>query len=76
MHRVMSTTEIAPHELLECLIALAKSDRNAEIMDRSAILHGYLELTRLDPTNEMYRENLEDAVSSLLQARLANPLVH
>jgi hypothetical protein len=72
----MSTTEIAPHELLEHLIALAKSDGNVEIMDRTAILHGYLELTRLDPTNEMYRQNLEEAVCSLLQVTSANPLIH
>jgi hypothetical protein len=66
--RVMSTAVIAPEELLERATALAKSERNIEIMDRTAILHGYLELTRLDPNNTTYRKNVEDAAASLLQA--------
>ena len=64
----MSKAVIVPEELLERATALAKSERNIEIMDRTAILHGYLELTRLDPNNTTYRKNVEDAAASLLQA--------
>ena len=63
----MSTT-IAPEEILERAMALAKSDRNLDIMDRTTILHGYLELRRLDPDNTMYRKNVEEAAASLLEA--------
>jgi hypothetical protein len=66
--RFMSKAVIVPEELLERATALAKSERNIEIMDRTAILHGYLELTRLDPNNTTYRKNVEDAAASLLQA--------
>jgi hypothetical protein len=66
--RFMSKAVIAPEELLERATALAKSERNIEIMERTAILHGYLELTRLDPNNTTYRKNVEDAAASLLQA--------
>ena len=62
--RFMSKAE----ELLERATVLAKSERNIEIMDRTAILHGYVELTRLDPNNTTYRKNVEDAAASLLQA--------
>ena len=64
----MSNAVIAPQELLERATALAKSERDMDIMDRTAILHGYLELTRLDPNNMSYRKNVEDAVASRLQA--------
>jgi len=64
----MSNAAMAPEELLERATALAKSERNIEIMERTAILHGYLELTRLDPNNTSYRKNVEDAAASLLQA--------
>jgi len=64
----MSKAVMAPEELLERATELAKSERNLEIMDRTAILHGYLELTRLDPNNTTYLKNVEDAAASLLQA--------
>jgi len=64
----MSKAAIAPEELLERATALARSEHNIEIMDRTAILHGYLELTRLDPNNTTYRKNVEDAAASLLKA--------
>ena len=64
----MSAIEIAPEELVERATALAKSDRNLEIMDRTTILHVYLEMTRLDPMSGTYRKNVEDAVGSLVQA--------
>jgi hypothetical protein len=64
----MSKAVMVPEELLERVKALAKSKRNLEIMDRTAILHGYLELIRLDPNNTSYRKNVEDAAASLLQA--------
>jgi hypothetical protein len=63
----MSIT-IAPEELLERATALAKTDRNLEIMDRTTILHGYLELSRLDPNNDTYRQNVEEAAARLLEA--------
>lgn len=64
----MSTTAMAPQQILERATALAKTDGNLEIMDRVTILHGYLELTRLDPTNGQYRQSMEDAASSLVEA--------
>jgi hypothetical protein len=63
----MSTT-IAPEELLERATVLAKTDRNMDIMDRTTILHGYVELTRLDPNNDAYRKNVEEAAARLLKA--------
>ena len=63
----MSIT-MAAEELLERATALAKSDRNLEIMDRTTILHGYLELSRLDPNNDIYRQNVEEAAARLLEA--------
>jgi len=42
-------------------------------MDRVTILHGYLELTRLDPGNRAYLKSAEDAATSLLQATEENP---
>jgi hypothetical protein len=61
----MSTTVTETDELLEHTTALAKSHRNLEIMDRAAILHGYMQLTRLDPTNDTYRKSVEDAAARL-----------
>jgi len=63
----MSTT-IAPEELLERATMLAKTDRNMDIMDRTTILHGYVELTRLDPNNDVYRKNVEEAAARLMKA--------
>jgi hypothetical protein len=60
----MSTT-ISPEELLERATALARSENNLEIIDRAAILRGYLEIRTLDPENGIYRKNVEDAVTSL-----------
>ena len=69
VHRqVYEKAVIAPEELLGRATALAKLEGNIEIMDRTAILHGYLELTRLDPNNTTYRKNVEDAAARLLQA--------
>jgi hypothetical protein len=62
----MNTTEMGAEGLLQQAIALAEGSRNLEIMDLTAILHGYLELTKLDPTNHAYRKNVEDAVATLL----------
>jgi len=62
----MSTTEIAAEALLERATVLAKASQNLEIMDLTAILHGYLQLTRLDPTNDTYRKDVSDAVATLL----------
>jgi hypothetical protein len=62
----MYTTEIAAEGLLRHVTALAEGSRNLEIMDLTAILHGYLELTKFDPTNPTYRQNLEDAVATVL----------
>jgi len=64
----MSKAVTGPEELLERVKEVAKSKHDLEIMDRTAILHGYLELTRLDPNNTSYRKNVEDAAASLLQA--------
>jgi len=72
MNQGMSTTglapEITPDELLEQTTVLAKSQRNLDIMDRTTILHGYMQLTRLDPNNDSYRKSVEDAATSLRQA--------
>jgi hypothetical protein len=56
---------ISPEELLERATELAKSERNIDIIDRAAILRGYLEIRTLDPENGIYRKNVEDAVTSL-----------
>jgi hypothetical protein len=64
----MSITGTAPDELLEQTAELAKSQRNLDIMDRTTILHGYMQLTRLDPNNDAYRKNVDDAAASLRQA--------
>ena len=68
LDRFMSKAVTGPEELLERVKEVAKSKHDLEIMDRTAILHGYLELTRLDPNNTSYRKNVEDAAASLLQA--------
>ena len=39
-----------------------------DIMDRTTILHGYVELTRLDPNNDVYRKNVEEAAARLMKA--------
>jgi hypothetical protein len=65
---VMNTMVMAPQQLLERATALARSSRSMEIMDLAMILHGYLELTRLDPANGTYRKSMEDAASSLAEA--------
>jgi hypothetical protein len=61
----MSTTALTAEELLERATALAESKRSLEMMDRAAVLHGYLELARLDLNNGTYRKNVQDAVTSL-----------
>lgn len=61
----MSTIALAVEDLLERATALAQSERNLEIMDRVTVLHGYLELTRLDPDNGTYRKDVQEAVTSL-----------
>ena len=61
----MSTTARTAKELLEHATAFAESQQNLEIMDRATVLHGYLELARLDPNNGEYRRDLEDAVARL-----------
>jgi hypothetical protein len=61
----MNTTALTAEELLERATALAESERNVEIMDRATVLHGYLELVRLDPNNGIYRKDVQDAVTSL-----------
>ena len=68
----MGTIGMAPEELLVVARALAKSDRNLEIMDSAAILHGYLEIRKLDPNNDRYRQNVENAAASLRQATEAH----
>jgi hypothetical protein len=62
----MSKTALAAEVVLEEATALAKAGQNLEIMDLTAILHGYLELTKLDPTNQTYRDEVENAMSRLL----------
>jgi len=52
-------------QVLERATALAKSQRNLEIMDRATVLHGYLELAKLDPNNTAYRIEIQDAATSL-----------
>jgi hypothetical protein len=64
----MSKTTISAEELLEKATKLAKSDRNLDMMDRVTTLRGYLGLRTLDPENGSYIKNVEDAVTSLLQA--------
>jgi hypothetical protein len=61
----MSTTPLTAEELLQRATALAESERNLEVMDRATVLHGYLELARLDPNNGTYRKDVQDAVMSL-----------
>ena len=65
---VMSTTVMAPEELVTFATALTKSNRNLEIMDCTAILHGYLELRGLEPGNDRYRKDVEAAAVRLRQA--------
>jgi hypothetical protein len=61
----MSTPTLTAEELLDRAATLAESERNLEIMDRATVLHGYLELARLDPNNGTYRKDVQDAVTSL-----------
>jgi hypothetical protein len=61
----MDITSIDAEGVLQQAIALAKSSRNMEIMDRAAILHLYIELVKDDPTNCTYRKDLEYAVDRL-----------
>ena len=65
----MNSSAFRAEELLERATALAKSNRNLELMDRATVLHGYLQLTRLDPNNKTYQETLEYAVAILLGVR-------
>jgi len=64
----MIITVLSPEKLLEKATELAKTDHNLDMMDRITMLRGYLGLRTLDPENGSYRKNVEDAVSSLLQA--------
>ena len=64
----MSTSTVSPEELLEKATQLARSDGNLDMIDRITMLRGYLGLRTLDPENGSYRKNVDDAVSSLLQA--------
>ena len=61
----MSTTARTAEEVLDHATAIAESERSLEIMDRVTVLHGYLELARLDPNNGTYRKDVEDAVASV-----------
>jgi hypothetical protein len=61
----MSTRALNAEELLERATALAQSERNLEIMDRVTVLHGYIELARLDPNNGTYRKDVQEALTSL-----------
>jgi hypothetical protein len=61
----MSMIALTAEELLERATALAESGRNLEMMDRATVLHGYIELALLDPNNDTYRKNVENAVASL-----------
>ena len=63
----MSTTVLTAEELLERATALAQSERNLELMDSVTVLHGYLELARLDPDNGTYRKDVQAALTSLQQ---------
>jgi hypothetical protein len=62
----MSTAETFAEDLLQQATNLARSSRNLEIMNLTAILRGYLELTKMDPTNHTYRKDMEDAAANLL----------
>ena len=70
---------MSPEQLLEKATELAKTDNNLDMMDRITMLRGYLGLRTLDPENGSYRKNVEDAVTSLLQAAHGqahwNPLI-
>src|SRR5688572_4219636 len=57
----MNTIMRAPEEIVERAAALAKSDRNMDMMDCVTVLRGYLSLRTLDPENGMYRGKVEDA---------------
>ncbi len=70
----MSTTATSLEELLERTTALARRDGNMDIMDRTMILHGYIELSRLDPTNAAYQQDVENAAASLFEAAHAHGL--
>jgi hypothetical protein len=61
----MSTTVLTVEEVLERATALAQSERNLEMMDRLTVLHGYVELARLDPNNGTYRKDVQTALMSL-----------
>ena len=63
----MITTVLSAVELLQRATALAESKGNLEIMDRAAVLHGYLELARLDPNNGTYRKDAEVDAANLQQ---------
>jgi hypothetical protein len=64
----MSTMPVSPEKLLERATELAKLDQNLDMIDLVTTLRGYLGLRTLDPENGSYRQNVEEAVASLLQA--------
>ena len=68
MNVFMSTTESDAERLLEQAQTLAKATGSLEIMDCIAILHGYLQLSKLDSTNSLYIKDIEHSLTSLQKA--------
>jgi hypothetical protein len=67
------TKGLQPVEILERTAALAETDHNLEMMDCAAVLHGYLELSALDPDDAKRKRDVDDAVGRLLEAAVENP---
>jgi hypothetical protein len=60
-------------EILDRAKALAKSDRNLDMMDRVTLLHGYVGLSTLHPEDSKFQKHVEDAVVGLLEAARTHP---
>ena len=65
IEHVMKTTVA---EILDRAKALAKADRNLDMMDRVTLLHGYVGLSTLHPEDVSFRKDVDNAGAGLLEA--------
>ena len=61
-------------DILHRAAAVARTDRNLEMLDCAALLHVYLELFRLRPDDSSARRDLEEAIRRLLDAANRHPM--
>jgi hypothetical protein len=68
----MNNRVIDTQAFLQQATALARTDRNLEMMDRVMVLHGYFVLSRLRPENASFRKCADEAAARLLEAARAH----